>query len=348
MTMKLRSYLLSTVVLALAAVQAAAQAPAPSPAPAPQRPRPPAAAPQAAAPQAAAPAARPTQAPARSGGDADVVARVGAVDVKADEITALVNGLDERQRSALAKDPALLSQAVRSLLANRLVLKEALGKKWEQKPDVVEQLQRLRETLIVESYLKSLSEPPADFPTEADVKAVYEANKSQLIVPRSFNVSQIFVAGARDGDKAVLEAARKKLAEVQAKLKQPGADFAAVAKRDSDAKETGERGGDIGWITETQVRPELRAILLGLAKGAVAEPVQMDDGWHILKLVDTRASAPRPYEEVREQLVQRVREERANQMRRAYMAELLKKSPPAINELALSKVATQIKANDND
>jgi peptidylprolyl isomerase len=42
--------------------------------------------------------------------------------------------------------------------------------------------------------------------------------------------------------------------------------------------------------------------------------------------------------EVRDQLVQQIRSERATALRRAYLAELLKETPPAINEIALSKV----------
>ncbi|MDC7787025.1 peptidylprolyl isomerase [Rhodoplanes tepidamans] len=290
---------------------------------------------------AAAPAARPAAAPAARAAPAapaaDVVARIGSIDVKADEVRALVAGLGERERAALDADPSRLGQAVRSMLATRMLLKEALDKKWDQTPAVAEHLRKVREAAIAETYLASVAKVPADYPPEADIRAAYEANRTALVVPRSFQVAQIFVAGARDADKPTLDAARKKLAEIEAKLKQPGADFGAVARDLSDSRQTAERGGEIGWVSESQIRPELRAILLGLAKNGVADPVQLDDGWHILKLVDTRAAATRPYDEVRDQLAGRLREERATQMRRAYMAELLRRTPPVVNEFALSK-----------
>ncbi|ALK09637.1 peptidylprolyl isomerase [Blastochloris viridis] len=271
----------------------------------------------------------------------DVVARIGGIDVKASEIRALFTGLGPREQAALASDPTLASQTVRLMLANQLALKEALAKKWDQKPEVVDQLRQVREAAIVETYLASVAKVPAEFPSEPDIRSVYEANKTALVVPRAFEVSQIFVAAARDSDKAVLETARKKVTEIQAKLKQPGTDFAAVAESDSDVR-TAEGGGALGWITETQVRPELRTILLGLSKGVVADPVQLDDGWHILKLTDTRPAAPVPFEDVRDQLEKRMRDERSVQLRRAYLGELLKKSPPAINELELNKVLGEV------
>jgi parvulin-like peptidyl-prolyl isomerase len=300
---------------------AIAQAPARAPAPPPQ----------------AAPA--PTQRPPESAGNGgEVIARVGTSDVTADEVRAVVATLDARQQAALAHDPALLSQAVRTMLANRLVLKEARGKKWDQQPGVAAQLDRARENLLAELYLQSVTTPPDSFPSEAEIKAVYDANATAFLVPRQFQLAQITVAVAKDADKAAEDKARKKLDEVVKKLKQPGANFAALAKSDSDDGDSAEKGGEIGWLTEAQLRPEIRGQIVGLAKSAFAEPVRLDDGWHILKLLDTQASHARPLAEVRDALVQRIRAERTDANRRAYVTELFKQSPPIINELALSKL----------
>jgi parvulin-like peptidyl-prolyl isomerase len=300
---------------------AIAQAPARAPAPPPQ----------------AAPA--PTQRPPESAGNGgEVIARVGTSDVTADEVRAVVATLDARQQAALAHDPALLSQAVRTMLANRLVLKEARGKKWDQQPGVAAQLERARENLLAELYLQSVTTPPDSFPSEAEIKAVYDANATAFLVPRQFQLAQITIAVAKDADKAAEDKARKKLDEVVRKLKQPGANFAALAKSDSDDGDSAEKGGEIGWLTEAQLRPEIRGQIVGLAKSAFTESVRLDDGWHILKLLDTQASHARPLAEVRDALVQRIRAERTDANRRAYVTELFKQSPPIINELALSKL----------
>jgi parvulin-like peptidyl-prolyl isomerase len=268
----------------------------------------------------------------------EVIARVGTSDLTADEIRAVVATLDARQQAALAHDPALLSQAVRTLLANRLVLKEARAKKWDQQPAVAAQLERARENLLVESYLQSVTAPPDSFPSEAEIKAVYDANATAFLVPRRFQLAQITIALAKEADKTTEDKARKKLDDVLKKLKQPGANFAALAKSDSDDGDSAEKGGEIGWLTEAQLRPEIRSQVTGLAKAAFTEPVRLDDGWHILKLLDTEASHARPLAEVRDGLVQRIRAERAEANRRAFVAELFKQSPPIINELALSKL----------
>src|SRR5262249_24955019 len=111
-----------------------------------------------------------------------------------------------------------------------------------------------------------------------------------------------------------------------------------IAKSESDDRVAAERGGEIGWLAEAQIRPEIRGQVANLAAGAVAEPLKLEDGWHILKVLDIKASYTRPIEEVRAALVQRMRAERAEANRRAYVAELGKQNPTAINELALSRL----------
>jgi peptidylprolyl isomerase len=270
----------------------------------------------------------------KGGANDDVIARVGGTNISADEIRAYVTALAPRDRAALGQDPNLLSQAVRMMLANRLVLQEVASKKWDQQPNVAEQLERVRENAVVELYLQTVSAPPAGFPSDDDLQKVYDANRGAFLMPRQFDLAQIFVPLAKDADKATEDKAKKSVDDVLRRLKAPGADFAAIANETSETK----NGGDLGWVAESQIRPEIRTPVMELAKTAMSEPIKLDDGWHIIKLIDTKASYTRTLPEVREALVQQIRNERATALRRAYLAELLKQHPPVINELALSSL----------
>jgi peptidylprolyl isomerase len=252
--------------------------------------------------------------------------------------------LSEAEQDALASDPALFSQTLRVILANQLVLKEAQAKNWQEQPAVAAQLQRARDNAIVESYLQSVSAAAKDFPSEADLKAAYEANKAALTLPRQFQVAQIFVASSEAADKETQEKAKKKLADTQAKLKQPNADFASIAKADSDERVSAERGGEIGWVAETQLRPEIKSAILGLEKDGVSEPISVAGGWHIVKVLDKKDAGAAAFADVRDALTQRLRAQAVEANRRAYLAKLLEQSPPTINEIALGGVLDRPKA----
>ena len=267
-------------------------------------------------------------------GNDDVVGRVGSTNISAEEVRSYVAGLAPREQAAVLKDPAVLSQAVRMLLTNRLVLQELEDKKWDQQPAVAAQLDRIREGAVVELYLQTITQPPASFPSEDELQKVYDANKAAMLMPRQFQLAQIFVPLPKDADKATEDKAKQDIDEISHQLKAPGADFAAVAS----ASNPGKDSGDLGWLAEPQIRPEIRTLVMGLAKNAASDPIKLDDGWHVLKLIDTKAAYTRTLPEVHDQLVQQIRTERAQLLRRTYLSELQKQHPPVLNELALSSL----------
>jgi peptidylprolyl isomerase len=286
----------------------------------------------------AAPASKKAAPPRSAANPSDIVARVGATSISATEIRAFIAELGPRERAALSKDRTVLSREVRAMLARRLVLQEAAAKKFDQQPDIAEQLERARDNVLVEAYLRSVASPPANYPGEELVQKVYDANPKAFLVPRQFRLAQIFVAVAQDADKAAEDKARKIVDDIMQRLRAPAADVAAIA-----GEMGASNGGDLGWLPETDLLPEIRTRVVELDKakfkGLIKEPIKLDDGWHIVKLLDSKEPTTRTLPEVHDALVQRIRNERAAVLRRAYLAELLKQHPPEINEMALSGLA---------
>jgi peptidylprolyl isomerase len=259
-----------------------------------------------------------------------VLGKVGDIEITGSEIREIVAGLEAEQQTALAKDPAALGQFVRALLVQRLVLQQALEKKWDQDPAVIARLVRARESALTESFLQNASQPDPGYPNEAELTDAYEASKSKLLIPRSYRLAQIYIAK----DKAKLEG-------VQKQLKAKNADFAALARTTSEEAASAAQGGEIGWLTEEQIQPEMRAKLPDLTLGAVSEPIKLQDGWHILKVLDLRESRTPTLDEVRDSFVTQLRADRSRIKRQEYLAGLIKEHPLAINEIELTKAAAK-------
>jgi len=276
--------------------------------------------------------------PLRAAGDSDVIGRVGDETMTADDLRAAIQNLDPKTQAAVGADPAALSQVVRVLLAQRLVLKEALANKWDQNPAVTTALARLRENAIEQTYLQSLSKPPDTYPSDNEVQAAYDANKAKLLVPRQYHLSHVFIKNPKGADPADAAKAQVKLDSVRKALAKKGADFAAIARADSDESDTAAKGGDIGWLAESRIQPEIRSQLGTLAKGSISQPVRLDDGWHILKVLEVKEPYNATLAEIRPQLVQQMRAEKARVNSQQYVAKLIQDHPIQINELSLSKV----------
>jgi peptidylprolyl isomerase len=216
-------------------------------------------------------------------------------------------------------------------------LKEAEARKWDQRPEVVQEIQRVRDEAITAGYLKSISAPPADFPSEAEIKSAYDLNRDALMVPRQYRLSQIFVAIPAGGDAKAESAAKQKADDLVRQARAGGANFDALAKANSDAK-PGEQGGDLGWAPESEIVPEIRSQIAGMALGDISDPIRTASGWHIIRMDNTKPAAPRTLAEVHDALAAALRQRKAQANQQAYLNGLLAKSPIAVNEIGLRKI----------
>ena len=276
--------------------------------------------------------------------DAAVLGRIGQQEIKVDDVRAFLANLTPSQSEAVSRDPALLNQLVRSFLVQKIVLKEALEKKWDQEPEVADKLARLRESTVTDSYLQEICKPADNYPAEADIKAAYDATKAAMLVPRSFRLAQIFISDPKaSADAEATGKAKEKVEALKKQLGQPGADFAAIATASSEERESASRGGEIGWLAETQIQPEIRDHLPKLELNAVSEPIRLADGWHVIKVLDAREAYTPTLEQVRGRLTEQLRADKLRANTQEYLAKLLLDHPIAINELLLSKVLDKAK-----
>lgn len=67
-----------------------------------------------------------------------------------------------------------------------------------------------------------------------------------------------------------------------------GADFAELAKENSDDVSSANIGGDMGWFTPESYGDRIHQTLLALQDGDISEPFQTEGGWHIIQRAGTR------------------------------------------------------------
>lgn len=262
--------------------------------------------------------------------DNSVVAKVGSREIKASEIQPYLDALPAAERGALLADKAELGRFVRGILVRQAVLQDATAAGWDKKPETVAGLSRVKDQYLVESYLVEVGKVPANYPDEDEVKRVYEAEKDRLQMPKRYELSQIFIAA--DDDKS---AAQKRAADLAARAKSRPADFGSLAKANSNDAASAARDGKLGWLAEESIAPEIRKAVAGLSKGQISAPIEGRAGYHIIKVDDVREAGVAPFEEVKGELTNLLRNRRMALNRESHVASLLERQPVSVNELAL-------------
>jgi peptidylprolyl isomerase len=262
----------------------------------------------------------------------DVVAKFGAVELRKSQIKALTDSLDPLAKKRLLTDPAALGQLIRTETIRLSMLREALDKQWDKRPEVKTQIDRAREQAILTAYMNDLSRPPAGYPSESEIKDTYETNKSAFAVPPQYRIAQIFISTSGDKSSAG-EDSRKKAQELSAKAAK--SDFTELARQNSDHKESAANGGDMGWLAESDMIPELREQLLKMTTGQVSKPIQSTAGWHVIKLLDKKPASTQPLQEVKDAIASSLRLQKARQNEQQHLESALKSTPITLNEIAI-------------
>jgi peptidyl-prolyl cis-trans isomerase D len=144
--------------------------------------------------------------------------------------------------------------------------------------------------------------PPPAAVDEAELRKRYEADKSRFSSEQRM-ASHILIPVAAGADTATQKAAEDKAARLAEQAKAPGADFAALAKANSQDPGSAENGGDLGWVSRGMMVAPFEEALFAIAKpGEVVGPIKTEFGYHVIKLTQIKGEAGKPFEEVRDQL----------------------------------------------
>jgi peptidylprolyl isomerase len=273
----------------------------------------------------------------------DLVGKMGDVELHSSELKAILEAQPPDARHQLATDAAALERLVHSELMRKAVLNEAKQKGWDKRQELQPLIERARDQVIVSSFVGNVAKPGDGYPSEDEIKQFYELNKPQLLAPAQYQLAQIFLPAAEGTDKAKAEEAKKKIGELSAKMGKSGADFAKLAKENSAHKESAEKGGELGWVSEEQMGPEIRRAVTGMSKGEVSPPVKSAAGWHLIKLLDKKPAATRPLADIRANLIVAMRNRKSKDMERAYLEALSIKLPPTINQIELGKLQSGLR-----
>lgn len=285
--------------------------------------------------QAATPAAKTSE---------SAVATLGAIHISATEVQQLLRAMPESERAKVKSNREGLENWLRQRLAGEAVLREAQQKKWAERPEVRARVDAavkdVTARVVSSSYLESIVQLPAGFPSDAEVSAAYERAKPQLNMAATYRVAQIFLPVTPDADAAAIAAVRTRASELAVQAR--AGDFAALAKAHSQDAASAAQGGEVGNLPLAQLLPETREVVATMQPNQISDPVRSTAGFHVLKLLGSQAARPATLEEAKPMLQAALREQRQQELINTHLSKLAPPSSVSIDKAALDAVLQKV------
>jgi peptidyl-prolyl cis-trans isomerase C len=158
--------------------------------------------------------------------------------------------------------------------------------------------------------------------TDEETKAYYTGNPQLFKQPEQVKASHILIKVEPTADEAKKAEARKKIKEVQQKLKS-GGDFAELAKEYSEGP-SGARGGDLGFFKRGQMVKPFEDVAFAMKTNEVSDLVETRFGYHLIKVYDKKPEQTLAYADVKEKIAQRLKQEKVEKDATRYVENLKK------------------------
>ncbi len=260
----------------------------------------------------------------------------GGVEVKPEELFATVNGekisikefdsfVTAISNGSITSDkltPEQRKQLTDRLIGIHVAAGEAVKAGMDKQPDTAVQLSLWRNNILSDAIVKQYTEKNPI--TDADIQAEYDTQVAGM--PKEYKARHILVKTKEEADALLTQ------------LK-GGADFAALAKKNSQDPGSAANGGDLGWFSPASMVKEFGDAVSKLQNGQMTEmPVQTQYGFHIIKLEESRSPTPPALADVKTQVESLVKNKRVEK----YLEELRKNAKVEVNTAVASASSSSV------
>ena len=201
----------------------------------------------------------------------------------------------EAEKIGISIEPSEVDRAINDLLQANSLTPEALETLLADQGLSLEYYRTEIRRELIKAKLIAREIQPRVFLSEEKIRTYYLENRDRFSAPPEVRISQIFLGGSG-------RRTEKKVADVKRRL-DSGEDFTALAREFSEDP-SGRQGGDLGFFTLEELRPELREVITALPPNQPSDPVSTPDGFHILMVTASRKGGRIPFEEVKNQVTE--------------------------------------------
>jgi len=142
---------------------------------------------------------------------------------------------------------------------------------------------------------------------EADLKTYFEQNSARLAGLEERRASHILINADKGASAAERDAARAKAQALLAEVQKAPAQFAELARKNSQDTGSAAKGGDLDFFGRGAMVKPFEEAAFALKKGETSGLVETEFGFHIIRLTDIKQPEQKSFESQRAKLEQEVR-----------------------------------------
>lgn len=217
------------------------------------------------------------------------LATVNGKNITEYDIEVLLRSLDQQTAMQFYSQDGR-NKLLNELISQELFYQEALDNKLEQEEAFKNELENAKVSILKQYAMrKLLSGIKVE---EEEIVNYYNEHKEQFNSPESVRAEHILVP---EEDKA---------RDILVELKE-GLSFEEAAKKYSKCP-SGANGGDLGYFTKGNMVKEFEDATFSMNVNEISEPVKTQFGYHLIKLIDKKEAGVKSFEEVRNELQNRL------------------------------------------
>jgi peptidyl-prolyl cis-trans isomerase SurA len=160
--------------------------------------------------------------------------------------------------------------------------------------------------------------------SDEEIGDYYGKHRDKYEGKESNRVQQILIVKPKGADQETVSALREKAEAIRKSLLE-GVPFEVLAEQYSQGP-AAKAGGDLGFLERGMMYPEVDEEAFRLRKGELGGVVESPIGFHIIKVLDKRGAGVKPIEEVREEIIGRISEEKTEEKFQEWFRKLREKS----------------------
>lgn len=236
-----------------------------------------------------------------------VIVQVGDQELSVEDLTDVI---PKKQDELVTQEQ--IQNYIQRWIDNELIYQEALRLGMNESAELERVLRRAEKEYLINTLLDSFMTANINIP-EQEIINYYEMNKDNFIRGKTeIRASHILVSESSEAEEL-----RRRIIR--------GEDFEEVA-REASLDYRRKNRIDLGYFSSDDVVPEIASSLFRWRVGTVTRPIKSEFGYHIFKITDKKdQNTLKEYEEVQDEIVERLLAKRKEEMYKDYITSLKSK-----------------------